>query len=69
AYLGTTPESISRAIHKFAREGLVRIVDPLSFEIVQREALIRASGREEFRRVDQDRLIQRMNAKGLATVR
>ncbi len=69
AYLGTTPESISRAIHKFAREGVIRIVDPLSFEIVQRETLIRASGREEFRSVDQERLLQRMNARGLATVK
>ncbi len=69
AYLGTTPESISRAIHKFARDGLIRIIDPLCFEIVQRHGLVRASGREELHAVDEDRLVQRMNVMGLVTVK
>lgn len=69
AYLGTTPESISRALHKFAREGMIKIVDHLTFEIVRREALVNASGREEFDRPEEEHRVHRLKERGLATVK
>lgn len=43
-YLGTRPESLSRAFHKLANEGVLRIIDPFHFEIMNEEGLIQASG-------------------------
>jgi CRP/FNR family transcriptional regulator len=48
AYLGTTPETISRSIHVLARRGIVRIIDTQHFEIMQINRLALLSGREEF---------------------
>lgn len=53
-YLGTTVETISRTIQFMAREGVIRIVDPRTFEIVKLDALIAISGREEFRAYGSD---------------
>lgn len=43
-YLGARPETLSRAFHELERKGIVRIVDPHRFEIVDQQALIAASG-------------------------
>jgi CRP/FNR family transcriptional regulator len=43
-YLGARPETLSRAIHKLEQTGVLRIIDPNHFEIVDEEALIEASG-------------------------
>jgi CRP/FNR family transcriptional regulator, anaerobic regulatory protein len=48
-YLGTTVESISRAVQHLSRAGMIRILDPQHFEIRDRGRLIETSGREEFR--------------------
>ncbi|MDP3898110.1 MAG: helix-turn-helix domain-containing protein [Mesorhizobium sp.] len=53
-YLGTTVETISRTIQSMVRKGVIRIVDPRTFEIVKLDALIAMSGREEFRDYDSD---------------
>jgi CRP/FNR family transcriptional regulator, anaerobic regulatory protein len=47
AYLGTTVESISRAIHQLARARIVRIIDPHRFEILDPERLSDLSGHEK----------------------
>jgi len=43
-YLGSRPETLSRAFHELETRGILRIVDPYHFEIVDEEALIDASG-------------------------
>jgi len=43
-YLGTRPETLSRAYHELERMKVLRIVDPNHFEIVDEQALIDASG-------------------------
>jgi CRP/FNR family transcriptional regulator len=43
-YLGARPETLSRAFHELETRGILRIVDPYHFEIVDEEALIDASG-------------------------
>ena len=43
-YLGARPETLSRAFHELAEKGVLRIIDPFHFEIVDEEALIKASG-------------------------
>jgi CRP/FNR family transcriptional regulator len=48
-YLGTTAESISRAVQNLSRSGIIRILDPQHFVIRDRSRLIKASGRDEFR--------------------
>jgi CRP/FNR family transcriptional regulator len=48
-YLGTTVESISRAVQHLSRSGIIRILDPQHFEIRDRGRLIETSGRDEFR--------------------
>jgi CRP/FNR family transcriptional regulator len=48
-YLGTTVESISRAVQHLSRSGIVRILDPQHFEIRDRNRLIDTSGRDELR--------------------
>lgn len=47
AYLGTTVETISRIIQGLARKGVIRIVDPQRFEILNEARLVRASGHGE----------------------
>ncbi len=46
AYLGTTVESISRAVQQMARAGIIRIIDPQRFEIVDRQRLIALSNHD-----------------------
>jgi CRP/FNR family transcriptional regulator len=48
AYLGTTVESISRAVHELGRKGVLRIIDSRHFEILDSRRLARLSGRTEF---------------------
>jgi CRP/FNR family transcriptional regulator len=43
-YLGTTVESLSRALRKLERDGLILIIDPYNFEIVDISALLRLAG-------------------------
>lgn len=43
-YLGARPETLSRAFHELERKGVLRIVDPHCFEILDQQALIDASG-------------------------
>ncbi|SFI52721.1 Crp/Fnr family transcriptional regulator [Albimonas pacifica] len=43
-HLGMRPETFSRAIHKLADDGLVRIINPETFEIREPAALVEASG-------------------------
>lgn len=43
-YLGARPETLSRAFHELERKGILRIVDPHHFRILDEEALIDASG-------------------------
>ena len=47
-YLGTTVESISRAVQGFSRDGIISIRTPLRFEIIDLPALIGLSDNEEF---------------------
>nr|WP_281354931.1 helix-turn-helix domain-containing protein [Chelativorans xinjiangense] len=46
AYLGTTVESISRTIQEMARRGVLRIIDPQNFEILDERRLSLLSGRD-----------------------
>lgn len=43
-YLGARPETLSRAFHELENRGILRIVDPYHFAIVDEEGLIEASG-------------------------
>lgn len=43
-YLGARPETLSRAFHELERKGILRIVDPYHFEVLDDQALIDASG-------------------------
>ena len=43
-YLGARPETLSRAFHGLERAGVLRIIDPYHFEILDDAALIQASG-------------------------
>ncbi|TCO72408.1 Crp/Fnr family transcriptional regulator [Rhodovulum euryhalinum] len=43
-YLGTTPESISRALHELNGEGVVRLKDAYEIEIADLPGLVRVSG-------------------------
>lgn len=43
-YLGARPETLSRAFHELEAKGILRIVDPYHFEIVDDQALIHAAG-------------------------
>ncbi|MBC7478021.1 MAG: Crp/Fnr family transcriptional regulator [Pseudorhodobacter sp.] len=43
-YLGARTETISRALHELEHKGVLRIVDPYHFEIIDEEALVEASG-------------------------
>jgi CRP/FNR family transcriptional regulator len=45
-YLGARPETLSRAFHEFGRKGILRIVDPYHFEIIDRPALLAAAGED-----------------------
>ncbi|MEP3275834.1 MAG: Crp/Fnr family transcriptional regulator [Stappiaceae bacterium] len=44
AYIGTTPETISRNIHALERKGVIRIMDPRNFEILDHVALATVAG-------------------------
>lgn len=46
AYLGTTVESISRAVQQMARVGIIRIGDPQHFEIIDMPRLVALSNHE-----------------------
>lgn len=46
AYLGTTVESISRAVHDMSRRGVIRIIDPQRFEITDSRRLLDMSGHD-----------------------
>lgn len=43
-YLGARPETLSRGFHELERKGILRIVDPYQFEIIDQGALIEAAG-------------------------
>jgi CRP/FNR family transcriptional regulator, anaerobic regulatory protein len=43
-YLGARPETLSRSFHALEEKGVLRIIDPHHFEILDKEALIDASG-------------------------
>lgn len=43
-YLGARQESLSRAFHQLEEKGILQIVDPYNFRIVDEEGLINASG-------------------------
>ncbi len=43
-YLGARPETLSRAFHELERMGILQIMDPHRFMILDEEALIEASG-------------------------
>jgi CRP/FNR family transcriptional regulator len=43
-YLGTRPESLSRALHDLQREGAIHLVDPNTVEVSSLHALVRAAG-------------------------
>lgn len=45
-YLGARPETLSRAFHELGRKGILRIVDPYHFEILDRQALLAAAGED-----------------------
>jgi CRP/FNR family transcriptional regulator len=47
-YLGTTVETISRTVQALARSGLIQVVKPTQFIIMDLEGLIAASGNEDF---------------------
>ena len=43
-YLGARPESLSRAFHELEDKGILKIVGPNVFEVVDQDALIESSG-------------------------
>lgn len=43
-YLGARPETLSRAFRELERRGILQIVDPYNFRILDEEALIEAAG-------------------------
>ncbi len=43
-YLGARPETLSRAFHELKGKGILRIVDPHHFEVLDEQALTDASG-------------------------
>lgn len=43
-YLGARPETLSRAFHELEGKGILRIIDPGHFEVLDKQALIDASG-------------------------
>jgi CRP/FNR family transcriptional regulator len=43
-YLGARPETLSRAFRELERRGILRIVDPYNFRILDEEALIEVAG-------------------------
>jgi CRP/FNR family transcriptional regulator len=45
-YLGTRPETLSRALHELEGDGVIRIIGPNLFEILDEEALLAASGED-----------------------
>lgn len=45
-YLGARPETLSRAFHELERKGILRMVDPYHFEVVDEEALLAAAGED-----------------------
>lgn len=45
-YLGTRPESLSRSFHELEDKGILRILDPYMFEILDLDALIDISGQD-----------------------
>ena len=45
-YLGTTPESLSRSFHDLADRGVLEIIDPQNFAILDMGALIDISGHD-----------------------
>jgi CRP/FNR family transcriptional regulator len=51
--LGTRPESISRAAHALAEEGVLNIKTPYLFEVSDLDALIAASGNEDLAECDE----------------
>ncbi|HVG48559.1 MAG TPA: Crp/Fnr family transcriptional regulator [Rubellimicrobium sp.] len=46
SYLGTRPESLSRAFHELADKKIIRILDPSEFEILDLQALLDVSGQD-----------------------
>ncbi|MDH3263914.1 MAG: Crp/Fnr family transcriptional regulator [Paracoccaceae bacterium] len=47
-YLGTTVETISRTVQALARSGLIEVVTPTQFIVIDLKGLIAASGNEDF---------------------
>lgn len=43
-YLGATPESLSRALHKLARDGLIRINTPYQIDLLDLGGLVETAG-------------------------
>jgi CRP/FNR family transcriptional regulator len=46
SYLGTRPETLSRAFHELADRGVIQILDPYAFQIDDLSALLEISGQE-----------------------
>lgn len=53
-YLGARPETLSRAFHALEDMGLLRILDPYHFEIVDEQGLMAASGDDLLVQNEQD---------------
>jgi CRP/FNR family transcriptional regulator, anaerobic regulatory protein len=45
-YLGARPETLSRAFHELERKGVLRIIDPRRFEVLNEPALMAAAGND-----------------------
>ncbi|MBW6505131.1 MAG: Crp/Fnr family transcriptional regulator [Rhodobacteraceae bacterium] len=45
-YLGTRPESLSRALHALQARAIIRIIDAANFEIIDRAALAEIAGQD-----------------------
>lgn len=63
-YLGTTVESISRAIQQMSRRGIIRIIDPRRFEIldIHRIAMLANCDPEEIELLPSERMASRAGA-------
>lgn len=51
-YLGTTAESLSRTVQEFAKTGIIRLLSPSRFEVLDPGALIDKAGMPEFASAD-----------------
>ncbi len=68
AFLGTTPETISRTIQNTARRGIIRIIDSRCFEVVQHDELVAMSGRENAAALEAGNIQQRISLRAASAV-